>query len=151
MAANKQRLRILFLCTGNSCRSQMAEGWVRQLKSNEIEVFSAGVEKSGVDPLAAQVMAEAGVDISFQRSKLIDELDEKDFDYVITLCNNARESCPVFAGEAKFFHADFDDPPELAGKARSVEEKLGHYRRVRDEMREFVTSLLHAIFEAEAK
>lgn len=151
MAANHKRLKILFLCTGNSCRSQMAEGWARQLKSNDMEVFSAGVEKRRVDLLAVQVMAEAGVDISSQRSKLIDELDEKDFDYVITLCNHAKESCPIFTGQAKFFHADFDDPPELAGSARSLEEKLAHYRRVSDEIREFVASLPQAILKSETE
>ena len=151
MIQKRNRLKILFLCTGNSCRSQMAEGWARRLKSQDMEVFSAGVEKREVDPLVVQVMAEAGVDISFQRSKLIEELDEKDFDYVITLCNHAKESCPIFAGQAKFFHADFDDPPELAGSARSIEEKLAHYRRVRDEIREFVAGMPQALLKSETK
>jgi len=151
MGANRNRLKILFLCTGNSCRSQMAEGWARHLKSDVIEAFSAGVEKHEVDPVAVQVMAEAGVDISSQRSKLIEELDEKDFDYVITLCDHAKESCPFFPGRAKFFHASFDDPPQLARNARSKEEKLVHYRRVRDEIREFVASLPQALSKSEAE
>ena len=131
--------KILFLCTGNSCRSQMAEGWARMLKKDAIEVFSAGIEKHGVNPLAVKVMAEAGVDISSQTSKSIDELPDLDFDYVITLCDHANESCPFFPG--KTFHRSFPDPPRLAAGAESEEEALVFYRRVRDEIREFVASL----------
>ena len=135
-------LRILFLCTGNSCRSQMAEGWARSLRGDEIEAYSAGVENHGMNPQAAAVMAEAGVDISSQRSKHVDELADVEFDYVVTVCDNAAESCPVFPGTSRVVHRPFDDPPRLARDAASAEEALSHYRRVRDEIREFVSSLL---------
>jgi arsenate reductase (thioredoxin) len=134
-------MKILFLCTGNACRSQMAEGWVRALKGDRIRVWSAGIEKHGLDPFAVRVMAEVGVDISHQRSKLIEELDEFDFDYVVTVCDNARESCPVFFGRAKVVHRGFPDPPALARTALDEDEKLDHYRRVRDEIRAFVEAL----------
>ncbi|EMG36729.1 protein tyrosine phosphatase [Desulfocurvibacter africanus PCS] len=134
-------LTVLFLCTGNSCRSQMAEGWVRALKSDTIEAWSAGIEKHGMNPLAVKVMAEAGVDISGQYSKTVDELPVREFDYVITLCGHASENCPFFPGMAKRLHAGFDDPPQLAKDAKSEEEALGHYRRVRDEIRAFVEAM----------
>jgi len=129
--------KILFLCTGNSCRSQMAEGLARALRP-DLEAYSAGVEKHGVNPLAVAVMAEAGVDISGQASKLVSELPVKEFDYVVTLCGHANENCPYFPGQTKRIHAGFDDPPELARDAKTEEEALGHYRKVRDEIREFV-------------
>lgn len=132
------KLKILFLCTGNSCRSQMAEGWAKRLKSDEIESYSAGIEKHGLNFLAVKVMAEAGVDISNHASKRVDELLEKNFDYVITLCGNANETCPFFPGGAKKIHVGFDDPPVLAKDAQDEDEALIHYRRVRDEIRHFV-------------
>ena len=135
------KLKVLFLCTGNSCRSQMAEGWARHLKSDVIEPYSAGTEKHGLNPLAVKVMAEAGVDISRQQSKRVDELDRTDFDYVVTVCGHANEHCPYFPGKAKIIHVGFDDPPKLAFAAKSEEEALGHYRRVRDEIRAFVETL----------
>jgi arsenate reductase (thioredoxin) len=134
-------LRVLFLCTGNSCRSQMAEGWARHLKGTEIEAYSAGTESHGLNPDAVRVMAEAGVDISGQRSKRLDELGEADFDYVVTLCGDARENCPVFLGKAVTVHVGFDDPPRLAAEARNEAERLAPYRRVRDEIRAFVETL----------
>ena len=115
------KLKILFLCTGNSCRSQMAEGWARQLKSATIEAFSAGIEPHGLNLLAVKVMAEAGVDISGQRSKHVDELKDVAFDYVVTVCDNAHESCPLFPGKIKVVHVGFDDPPRLARDAKSEE------------------------------
>ena len=133
--------KILFLCTGNSCRSQMAEGWARQLKGDVFEPYSAGVKTHGLNPQAVQVMAEAGVDISNHRSQHVDELADVEFDYVVTVCDNAAESCPVFGGKARVVHRAFDDPPRLAKDAKSEEEALGHYRRVRDEIREFVADL----------
>lgn len=133
--------RILFLCTGNSCRSQMAEGWARALKSDVLEAWSAGVETHGLNPRAVQVMAEAGVDISGHRSEHVDDLLGVGFDVVVTVCDNARESCPVFPGRARVVHRGFDDPPRLAREAASEEEALGHYRRVRDEIRAFVAGL----------
>jgi arsenate reductase (thioredoxin) len=134
-------LKVLFLCTGNSCRSQMAEGWARQLKGDVIESYSAGVETHGLNPKAVQVMAEAGVDISGHRSKQVRELGDVTFDYVITVCGHAQESCPVFPGQTKVVHVGFDDPPRLAEQAQTEAEGLGHYRRVRDEIRKFVETL----------
>lgn len=142
---SQKKLRILFLCTGNSCRSQMAEGWARHLKGKLIEAFSAGIEPHGLDPLAVKVMAESEVDISGHRSKAIDELPNLSFDYVITLCDDARESCPLFPGHVKVIHAAFQDPPHEARNAGSEEEKLVHYRRVRDDIRTFVETLPEAL------
>jgi len=138
-------LRILFLCTGNSCRSQMAEGWARHLKGDVIEPYSAGTEPRGLNPNAVKVMAEAGVDISGQRSKSVTEFDDKEFDYVITLCGDAQQTCPVFPGKASVVHVGFDDPPELARGAKSEEEALNHYRGVRDEIKAFVEKLPEAL------
>ncbi len=135
------RLNILFLCTGNSCRSQMAEGWARHLKGDALEAYSAGIETHGLNPYAVRVMAEAGVDISGQRSKRVDELAGIPFDYVITVCDHAHESCPLFPGRTRVVHRGFDDPPRLAKSARSEDEALGHYRRVRDEIRAFAEQL----------
>jgi arsenate reductase len=137
----KNRLKILFLCTGNSCRSQMAEGWARHLKGNVLEPYSAGIETHGLNPSAVKVMAEVGVDISGHRSKHVSELADIVFDYVVTVCDNARESCPLFPGRAKVVHVGFDDPPRLARDAKTEEEALGLYRRVRDEIRAFVETL----------
>ena len=132
---------MLFLCTGNSCRSQMAEGWARHLKSDMIEPYSAGIEVHGLNRLAVKVMAEAGVDISNHYSKLLDQLINIRFDWVITVCDSANESCPIFPGPVKRFHVSFDDPPRLAKNAKTEEEALMHYRRVRDEIRLFIESL----------
>ncbi|HPG01379.1 MAG TPA: arsenate reductase ArsC [Kiritimatiellia bacterium] len=141
MPENQKRLTILFLCTGNSCRSQMAEGWARALKSDVIEAYSAGIETHGLNPLAVKVMAEAGVDISRHRSKHVEELKNISFDYVITVCDHAHESCPWFPGRTRVVHVGFDDPPRLAKTAKSEEEALNHYHRVRDEIRAFVEKL----------
>lgn len=137
----KIKTKILFLCTGNSCRSQMAEGWVHHLKKDILEVYSAGIETHGLNPLAVKVMTETGVDISRHSSKLIDDLPEQGFDYVITVCDNAHESCPLFPGKARIIHKGFDDPPRLAAESASEAEALVHYRRVRDEIRDFVKQL----------
>ncbi|HVP13171.1 MAG TPA: arsenate reductase ArsC [Phycisphaerae bacterium] len=135
------RLKVLFLCTGNSCRSQMAEGWARHLRGDVIEAFSAGIEARGLDPRAVQIMAEAGVDISAQRSKRVDELRDVTFDFVVTVCAHTNENCPVFPSKAIVMHVPFEDPPQLAADAGSEEESLKHYRRVRDEIRTFVMRL----------
>lgn len=132
------KLKVLFLCTGNSCRSQMAEGWARALKGDVIEAYSAGIETHGLNPTAVKVMAEAGVDISRQRSKRVDDLTGIEFDYVVTVCDNAHESCPLFSGNTKVVHVGFDDPPRLAKAAKTDNEALECYRRVRDEIRRFV-------------
>ena len=134
-------LKILFLCTGNSCRSQMAEGWTRHLKSNALEAYSAGIEKHGLNPYAVKVMAEVGVDISQHKSKLLEELDISDFDYVVTVCDHARESCPWFPGNASVVHRGFDDPPAVTANEPSEEARLNVYRRVRDEIKAFVEGL----------
>jgi arsenate reductase len=140
-----QVMKILFLCTGNSCRSQMAEGWARHLKSGVLEPYSAGIETHGLNPNAVKVMAEAGVDISGQRSKHLDELRDIEFHHVVTVCGHAHESCPVFPGRTKVTHVGFDDPPRLAKEATTQEEALSHYRRVRDEIRTFVETLPEAL------
>lgn len=138
--------RVLFLCTGNSCRSQMAEGWARFLKGDVIEPYSAGIETHGLNPLAVKVMAEAGVDISAQRSKTVDEFKNMQFDFVVTVCGHANETCPMWlGGKAKVIHAGFDDPPALAKGAATEEEALAHYRRVRDEIRDFVDTSLSSM------
>ncbi|MDA8165150.1 MAG: arsenate reductase ArsC [Desulfobacteraceae bacterium] len=137
----KSRVRVLFLCTGNSCRSQMAEGWARRLKGGVLEAYSAGIEKHGMNPDAARVMAEAGVDLAGQYSKILDELPARDFDLVITLCDHAAETCPVFPGAARRLHRSFPDPPRLAAGAKTEEERLAPYRRVRDEIRTFVEGM----------
>jgi arsenate reductase (thioredoxin) len=135
------RIRILFLCTGNSCRSQMAEGWARHLKSDVLEAHSAGISAHGLNPRAVKVMAEVGVDISKQRSKNIAEIKQLGFDWVVTVCDNAREACPIFPGRVRTLHRSFDDPPRLAEALPDEEQKLAVYRRVRDEIRDFVLSL----------
>ena len=137
----KSRLKILFLCTGNSCRSQMAEGWARHLKGDVLEPYSAGIEVHGMNVRAVKVMAEAGVDISGHRSKHVSELKDIAFDYVVTVCDNARESCPLFPGRTRVVHRSFEDPPRLARDAKTEEEALEHYRRVRDEIKAFVLTL----------
>ncbi len=135
------KTRILFLCTGNSCRSQMAEGWARALKADEVEAYSAGIETHGLNPNAVKVMAEAGVDISDQKSQHVNELADVELDCVVTVCSHAHESCPVFPGETRVVHVGFEDPPKLAQNAATEEEALEHYRRVRDEIRRFVETL----------
>ena len=130
-------MKILFLCTGNSARSQMAEGWAKALKGGSIEAHSAGMEPKGIHPLAVKVMAEAGVDISRQKSKHVRMLNIQ-FDYIVTLCDNAKESCPLFPGKTKVVHRGFPDPAAARG---SEEEVLAAFRRVRDELRDFVKGL----------
>jgi arsenate reductase len=119
----------------------MAEGWARHLKGDAIEAFSAGIAAHGLNPDAIRAMAEAGVDICGHRSKLVDEFLGVEFDFVVTVCGHAHENCPVFPGKAKVVHVGFDDPPRLAADAKTEEERLAPYRRVRDEIREFVNSL----------
>jgi arsenate reductase len=132
------KAKVLFLCTGNSCRSQMAEGWARHLLGDRIEPYSAGIEAPGMNPNAVRVMREAGVDISGQSSKLVATLADVPLDLVVTVCGHANESCPVFPSKSRVVHVGFDDPPKLAQSAATEEEALGHYRRVRNEIRDFV-------------
>ena len=137
----QRKMTVLFLCTGNSCRSQMAEGWARRLKSDAIEPYSAGIEKHGLNPHAVKVMAEADVDIAGHASKTLDDLEGIDFDYVVTVCGHAHETCPRFPGNATVIHVGFDDPPKLASEETDPDKALDHYRRVRDEIRAFVETL----------
>jgi arsenate reductase (thioredoxin) len=132
---------ILFLCTGNSCRSQMAEGWARHLKGDVLEACSAGIATHGLNPRAVQVMAEAGVDISGHRSQHVDEFADRPIDTVVTVCGHAHETCPVFPGQARVVHRGFDDPPALTRALTDEQEILAVYRRVRDEIRDYVATL----------
>lgn len=140
-----ERLRVLFLCTGNSCRSQMAEGWARALRPDVIESFSAGTAPQGLNRLAVAAMAEAGVDISKHASKHVHALASIPFDIVVTVCDAANQACPLFPGSSRVVHVGFDDPPRLARDALSDEEALPHYRRVRDEIRRFIETLPHSL------
>jgi arsenate reductase len=140
-----EKLKILFLCTGNSCRSQMAEGWARALKGGVIEPYSAGLVAHGQNPKAIQVMAEAGVDIRGQASKTLASLGDQAFDVVITVCGDADEKCPVFPGRTRKIHRGFDDPPKLAKDAKTEQEALDAYRKVRDEIKAYIQALPEAI------
>ena len=137
----ENKLKILFLCTGNSCRSQMAEGWAKQLKGDSIQAFSAGLEAHGLNPNAVKVMQEEGVDITPQKSQRVEEVQTIPFDIVVTVCGHADENCPIFSCATTVVHHGFDDPPKLAQTAKTDEEALGHYRRVRDEIRTFIETL----------
>ena len=140
-----EKINLLYLCTGNSCRSQMAEGWTRALKGDVIEAYSAGIETHGLNPNAVKVMAEAGIDITTQKSQHIDEFKNVKLDIIITVCNHAHETCPWFPADCKVIHVGFQDPPkmarELAAKGASEEEQLDCYRTVRDEIKAFVETL----------
>ncbi len=141
----KEKFKVLFLCTGNSCRSQMAEGWTRCLKGDLIEVYSAGIETHGLNPFAVKVMAEVGVDISRQKSQHIDEFKDMKIDIVVTVCGHAHETCPFFPGNCKVIHVAFEDPPkmakELAEENATEEAQLDCYRKVRDEIKNFVQTM----------
>nr|WP_320050211.1 arsenate reductase ArsC [uncultured Desulfuromonas sp.] len=145
------KLHLLFLCTGNSCRSQMAEGWTRHLKGDVIEVYSAGIETHGLNPNAVKVMAEAGVDISGHRSQHLDEFKDTPIDVVVTVCGHAHETCPYFPANCKVVHVGFDDPPHLARalaeQGASEEQQLDCYRKVRDEIKAFVETLPESVTE----
>ena len=134
--------RVLILCTGNSARSQMAEGLLRHDDGNRFNVESAGTKPSSVRPEAIAVMREAGIDITNQRSKHVDEFAGEQFDYVITVCDNARETCPVFFGKAQRLHQDFEDPAAYTG---SEEERLGVFRSVRDQLRGYLRNFTRCI------
>ncbi|MFO8091203.1 MAG: arsenate reductase ArsC [Desulfatiglandaceae bacterium] len=136
-----EKKRVLFLCTGNSCRSQMAEGWTRRLQADHFDPCSAGVKPKGVDPRAVEAMREAGIDISGRKSKDVSELGNLEFDYVVTLCDKAREACPYFPAKTRLIHKGFEDPPVLAQNAANEEEAMSHYRRVRDQIKNFVKNL----------
>jgi arsenate reductase len=129
------KTRVLILCTGNSARSQMAEGLLRHDAGDRFEVYSAGTKPSQVRPEAVSAMKEIGIDISGQRSKSVDEFTEQPFDYVLTVCDNARESCPISPGRSVRLHRSFDDPALIQG---SQEERMAAFRRVRDELRDYL-------------
>ncbi len=143
MLGNK--IQLLFLCTGNSCRSQMAEGLCCALRGNLIDAYSAGIEQYGLNPLAVQVMQEIDIDISAHYSKTVLELGDKPFDYVISVCGHANEHCPFFPAVTRIIHQGFDDPPRLAAAASSEDEALAHYRRVRDEIKAYILQLPEAL------
>jgi arsenate reductase len=136
--------KVLFLCTENSCRSQMAEGILRHLMGNEFEVFSAGIWPSIVNPIAIKVMAEIGIDISGHRSKSVHEFHGTSFDFVITTCDAARETCPFFPGKARHLHWSFNDPAEARG---SEEEILSAFRKVREEIKQQISETFFAYQE----
>jgi arsenate reductase len=147
----EKKIKILYLCTGNSCRSQMAEGWTRHLKSNQIEAFSAGIETHGLNPHMIEVMDEAGVDVSNQKSENIRDFAEHDLDVVITVCGHAHETCPVFPANCKVVHTGFPDPPkmakELAEKGATEKEQLDCYRSVRDKIKKYILTLPESLIE----
>jgi len=132
---------LLFLCTGNSCRSQMAEGWGKALLSSRFNIYSAGIEKHGLNPNAVKVMSEHGIDISSHHSKTLDDLKHINFDIVVTVCGHADETCPIFPGNTRKIHYGFDDPPKLAAGARNEEEMLMPYRRVCMEIKNFIQNI----------
>ena len=136
-----EKKRVLILCTGNSARSQMAEGLLRELGAGKFEVESAGVAPSSVRPEAIEAMREIGIDISSHRSKSVDEFIGQKFDYIITVCDNANESCPVFPGEAKRIHQSFEDPPPAT--VRDYDSRLKIFRRVRDELSEWLKTFIN--------
>jgi arsenate reductase len=143
----KSKLNVLFLCTGNSCRSQIAEGWARHLKGDVIEAFSAGISPARLNEKAVEVMAEAGVDISNQIAKHVGDLFGIDFDYVITLCDHANEYCPAFPGRTKHIHRSFLDPSFLRG---TRDEVMAAFRKTRDDIKAFVETLPESLEEATA-
>jgi arsenate reductase len=140
MRTRTNKKRVLILCTGNSARSQMAEGILRHDGGDAFEVHSAGVRPGAVRPEAIQVTREIGIDISGHRSKSVDEFAGQEFDYVITVCDNAKETCPVFPGKAIRIHQSFEDPPPQGEK--NADETLSIFRRVRDEIREWLRSFV---------
>jgi arsenate reductase len=144
---NPDRLKILFLCTGNSCRSQMAEGWANHLLGDKVQAWSAGIEAHGLNPHAVEVMTEAGIDISNHQSTLVSELSVKKFDLIVTVCDHAKEQCPLFSGKGKIIHHSFPDPPQLAAQTTSEKEAIEHYRSVMNEIRTFITDKLPTILD----
>ncbi len=136
----KNKKNIMFLCTGNSCRSQMAEGWARKYWGHEFNVYSAGTKKHGMNERAIKVMKEVGVDLSTHHSKITGELPDVTFDYVITVCDHAHENCPFYPG-SKVIHVGFQDPPALTRHMTDEEEILKVYRRVREEIESFIKKM----------
>jgi arsenate reductase len=148
MARAEDKIKVLFLCTDNACRSQIAEGWAKHLKSDIIDAYSAGIRPIGVSSRAIKIMAEAGVDISGHKSKHVDEFQGIDFDYVVTLCDNASENCPVFAGKTKIVHKSFEDPYLAASNDENI---MAVFRRVRDQIKAFVEKMPENLNGAKTK
>lgn len=146
---SSEKPKVLFLCTGNSCRSQMAEGWARHLLGERVEACSAGTDPHGLNPLAVRAMQEAGVDISGHTSKTVEACDPESLTLVVTVCGHADENCPMFPGTTRVVHQGFDDPPKLAAGAATDEDAMPHYRRVRDEIRAFIETLPGLIEQTE--
>lgn len=141
MKENLKNKKVLILCTGNSCRSQMAEGFLKKYKRNWV-VESAGITPVGLNPLAVKVMSEKGIDISNQKSKSVEKFLKRNFDYVITVCDNARESCPLFPGKARYIHWNIEDPASVNGK---TEDRLKKFREVRDNIERYILDFLEGI------
>ena len=137
----KQKTRVLFLCTGNSCRSQMAEGWAKSLNLPDVEFYSAGIEAHGLNPNAIKVMQESGVDISGHNSQLLSEFSDIEFDLVYAVCDNASKSCPSFNSKTQVICHQFDDPPKLAKGLKDKTLVLDCYRRVRDQIKNWIEEL----------
>ncbi|MCW8885709.1 MAG: arsenate reductase ArsC [Motiliproteus sp.] len=144
MKDDQSSKKVLFVCTGNSCRSQMAEGWCRHVYGDRIQAYSAGLKAQGINPLAVKVMDESGVDISTQRSDDLDPYQQQQFDLVVTLCGHAHEHCPVVA-DSPLIHQPFDDPPRMASELSDSEQQLNCYRQVRDEIQEWIGGLENLI------
>jgi arsenate reductase len=138
MCGLKDKINILFLCTGNSCRSQIAEGWAKHLKSDVMDVYSAGIAPGTLNQMAVKVMAEAGIDISAQKPKHVNELKNIDFDYVVTICDNARENCPIFPHKTKLFHKTFEDPTFMVGTEQQIKAA---FVKLRDQMKKFIEKM----------
>lgn len=138
MSESREKIKVLFLCTGNACRSQIAEGWARHLKGDVIEAYSAGIHPIGVSLRAIEIMAEAGVDISMHTSKHLDELWNIDFDYVVTLCDNAAQNCPIFSGKVKVIHRPFKDPYFATGTEQQI---MAEFRKAREQIKAFIETI----------
>ena len=138
MCCADDKIKVLFLCTGNSCRSQIAEGWARHLKGDIMDVYSAGIAPGTLNQIAVRIMAEAGIDVSTQRPKYVDELKDVAFDYVATVCDNARENCPVFPRKTKLFHKAFEDPTFMTGTEQQIQAA---FVKLRDQVKEFIAKM----------
>ncbi|MBE1276625.1 arsenate reductase ArsC [Enterovibrio baiacu] len=137
----EKKTKVLFLCTGNSCRSQMAEGWANSLGLQDVEFYSAGIEAHGLNPNAIMVMQESGVDISGHRSELLSEFVDIEFDFVYAVCDHANKSCPSFDGHTQVICYQFDDPPKMAAATEDQAIALDCYRQVRDQIKDWIEEL----------
>jgi arsenate reductase len=138
MSEIKEKIKVLFLCTGNSCRSQIAEGWAKHLKGHIMDVYSAGIAPGNLNQMAVKVMAEVGVDISKQRPKHVDELNNINFDYVVSLCDNASANCPIFPRKTKHFHRPFEDPTFTPGTEKQIKAS---FVKLRDQVKTFIEQM----------